>query len=220
MGKNLLTPAQNKILELAKSDRQITKWFYFTGGTALAVYYLHHRYSEDLDFFTTSQVNATYLDKFFKNKKKELGFTKLEKKVISGLVMYRLKFPNDIVLKIDFNEYDFPQVERGTFDGPLRIDSLYDIAINKFYTILSRIKARDYVDLYCCIQKIECSLDQLLPRTTDKFGSSYDSLYIAQKLANAADIADFPRMIIPFDKQKMVDFFLGEAKKFENKIFK
>jgi len=31
---------------------KLNKYFFLTGGSALARYYLKHRYSDDLDFFT------------------------------------------------------------------------------------------------------------------------------------------------------------------------
>ena len=45
-----LYPFQDKILKiLGKADTE----FYLTGGTALSRFLLNHRYSDDLDFFST-----------------------------------------------------------------------------------------------------------------------------------------------------------------------
>ena len=52
---NLLTLFQQQIIA-AISKSQLQDHFYFTGGTALAVFYLHHRYSLDLDFFTADPI--------------------------------------------------------------------------------------------------------------------------------------------------------------------
>ena len=50
----ILTPLQRAIL---KQFPQVTDAdsFYLTGGTALAYFYLKHRQSHDLDFFTSLQ---------------------------------------------------------------------------------------------------------------------------------------------------------------------
>jgi hypothetical protein len=48
---NILTPLQRRFLD-AFSKTELTKDFFLTGGTALAHFYLQHRLSEDLDFFT------------------------------------------------------------------------------------------------------------------------------------------------------------------------
>ena len=49
--KSILSENQTKILRLLAGDYSISSRFYLTGGTALAEFYLKHRYSEDLDFF-------------------------------------------------------------------------------------------------------------------------------------------------------------------------
>ncbi|MDZ7361711.1 MAG: nucleotidyl transferase AbiEii/AbiGii toxin family protein [candidate division KSB1 bacterium] len=48
---NILTPLQRRFLD-AFSRTELTKDFFLTGGTTLAHFYLQHRFSEDLDFFT------------------------------------------------------------------------------------------------------------------------------------------------------------------------
>lgn len=56
MGKypmtTVLTPLQNKFLG---EFFELTSDFWLTGGTALSAFYLHHRYSEDLDLFTDKE---------------------------------------------------------------------------------------------------------------------------------------------------------------------
>ena len=53
----VLSDFQKKALNLFKTS-VLAKNFYLAGGTALAEYYLQHRKSEDLDFFT--QVESLY----------------------------------------------------------------------------------------------------------------------------------------------------------------
>ncbi|MBI3815671.1 MAG: nucleotidyl transferase AbiEii/AbiGii toxin family protein [Nitrospinae bacterium] len=51
----MLTSLQVRVLEkIYKADRYsgIAKDFFLTGGTALSAFYLHHRESIDLDFFS------------------------------------------------------------------------------------------------------------------------------------------------------------------------
>ncbi|MBI3956224.1 nucleotidyl transferase AbiEii/AbiGii toxin family protein [Candidatus Gottesmanbacteria bacterium] len=43
-------------MEQAAKNDELTRWYYLTGGTALSEFYLHHRLSEDIDFFTRSEV--------------------------------------------------------------------------------------------------------------------------------------------------------------------
>jgi len=51
MARTILSPNQTRLLEIIANDKEICHRFYLTGGTALAEFYLHHRLSEDLDFF-------------------------------------------------------------------------------------------------------------------------------------------------------------------------
>ena len=46
--QNILYPLQDKVLE---TIGKLPVRFYLTAGTALSRAYLHHRYSDDLDFF-------------------------------------------------------------------------------------------------------------------------------------------------------------------------
>ena len=48
---DILTPLQKKFLtQLGASP--LREAFFLTGGTALSAFFLEHRFSEDLDFFT------------------------------------------------------------------------------------------------------------------------------------------------------------------------
>ena len=46
--QNILYPLQDKVLKIIGA---LSSDFYLTGGTALSRAYLHHRFSDDLDFF-------------------------------------------------------------------------------------------------------------------------------------------------------------------------
>ncbi|PIV01712.1 hypothetical protein COS55_01130, partial [Candidatus Shapirobacteria bacterium CG03_land_8_20_14_0_80_40_19] len=63
MEQTILNPFQKKTLDFFKKT-SLSKKFYLSGGTALAEVYLHHRYSEDLDFFTAEELNLEELKRF------------------------------------------------------------------------------------------------------------------------------------------------------------
>lgn len=220
MGYHILTPHQSQVVDALQQCEEIIGWYTFTGGTALSEVYLQHRLSEDLDFFTRSPVMDHKINAFIDKTKASIGYTSYEKRVYSGLFMYTLTFPDGDRLKLDFNEYDFPPVERGTKLGTLDVDSIFDIAVNKLEAILSRAKSRDFVDLYLAIPVIGCDLGQVRMRLADKFSGIRDDEEVIRHLVKVVDFTDYPIMLVPFDRQKMVDFFLAEAKKLEHKIFK
>ncbi len=208
------------MVDAVQQCEEIIRWYTFTGGTALSEVYLQHRLSEDLDFFTRSPVMDHKINAFIEKAKTTIGYTSYKKRVYSGLFMYTLTFPDGDLLKLDFNEYDFPPVERGTKLGKLDVDSIFDIAVNKLEAILSRAKVRDFVDLYLALPVIGCDLDQVRMRLADKFSGIRDDDEVVRHLVKVVDFTDYPSMLVPFDRQKMVDFFLAEAKKLEKKFFK
>ena len=56
------SPAQREILIKLINHNILEEQFFLTGGTALSVFYLHHRRSNDLDFFTLKQTDLSEID--------------------------------------------------------------------------------------------------------------------------------------------------------------
>ncbi|PIP31376.1 hypothetical protein COX24_03940 [bacterium (Candidatus Gribaldobacteria) CG23_combo_of_CG06-09_8_20_14_all_37_87_8] len=59
-------------------NKDICQSFYLTGGTALAEFYLKHRFSEDLDFFSEKEVNPQDISIYLKTIKKEIGIERVD----------------------------------------------------------------------------------------------------------------------------------------------
>lgn len=221
MGKTILTSNQHKFLELAQADKELNRWFYLTGGTALSEFYLHHRLSEDIDLFTTSQVNDRYIDGFFEKIRRPLDIVDIKKDHIMGLYVYKLFFKDKEELKADFNEYAFELVERSSIRfGNLVVDSFYDIFINKLNTVLGRFQTRDFIDLYFILQKGEFSLEQLILWVSDKFNSKVDRMYLSSQFLRVIDLPRaYPKMLVPFVFEDMVEYFKEKAKDLGEKSF-
>lgn len=220
MGKTILTTTQYQFLELATKEKTIAHWFYLTGGTALSEFYLHHRLSEDLDFFTEDmELNENEIDSFIQ-KTARIFHTSYQKNTHMGIVVYRLYPKNKEVLKVDFVHQPFKQLEFGKKYERLRIASLWDIMVDKLYTIFNRATARDFVDLYFGIQEVGCDLNQLINAMEEKYNAGFDRLSLLSRFPVVKDVTDYPKMLIPFDKKEMEDFFLNEVKKLQGEIFK
>lgn len=67
----ILTKKQKLTLKLI-SKTELAQSFYFSGGTALAYYYLQHRRSEDLDFFNENEFNPQDISIILKSLQKKL----------------------------------------------------------------------------------------------------------------------------------------------------
>lgn len=57
----ILSSRQVAILEFIGKEKNLVQNFYLSGGTPLAAFYLHHRYSEDLDFFSEQEIDMLAL---------------------------------------------------------------------------------------------------------------------------------------------------------------
>lgn len=55
------SPVQRSILIQFTEHPLVREHFFLTGGTALSVFFLHHRFSEDLDFFAVDPVDLSEL---------------------------------------------------------------------------------------------------------------------------------------------------------------
>jgi len=159
MGKTILTPKQSHFLELIQKESQITKRFYLTGGTALSEFYLQHRISHDIDLFTEKEeVDQSLIEAFLKKISKELSVVHIKRSQFLGLFSYSLVFKDKTELKVDFNYYPFPRIQKGTRYKNLEVDSIYDIATNKVHTLFMKPRSRDYLDIYFIMLKYNYSL--------------------------------------------------------------
>ncbi len=221
MGKTILTPKQSQFLEQVSKDEQITRQFYLTGGTALSEFYLQHRLSYDIDLFTEKQeVDQKLVEAFLKRISKTLSVVEVKRSQMMGLISYVLVFNDGQELKVDFNYYPFPRIEKGTYFKKLEVDSVYDIAANKLHTIFMQPRSRDYLDLYLIMQKYNYSLDKLILAAKAKFDWHIDRVTLASQFIKVTDFDESAMMIIPFNKKDMDEFFLSLAKSLEGEIFK
>lgn len=222
MEKTILTSKQLDFLELIANEQEITKRFYLTGGTSLTEFYLKHRLSEDLDLFCEKEeVNPQVVEPFLQKISRKLSIVKIKRSQFLGLFSYKLIYKDGKELKVDFNYYPFPRIDKGLKFKNLEIDSLYDIAVNKIHTLFMKPRNKDYIDLYFIMKVKKYSLGKLILDAKAKFDWDIDKMNLASQFLRAKDlkIQDFPRMLKPFNKKEMEDFFLSLAKSLEKEIF-
>lgn len=217
MGKEVLTEKQKIFLETMKNSK-FAENFYFTGGTALSSFYLNHRISEDLDFFTEKEVETLAVNIFLKSIKEKIGFKSTDYQSSFNRNMFFLHFKNKEVLKVEFTYFPFPRIEKGKKEGKLVIDSLTDIAVNKVFAISQNPRARDFIDIYFILKEIFLEFKELVKKARMKFDWHIDAIQFGTMLSKVRDFTDFPRMIKEFDKSHYYNFFIKEAKKFSKEI--
>lgn len=136
---------QQEVLDSLCGIKDISENFFLTGGTALSIFYLHHRTSEDLDLFTTKSQDLAQIDFDLKRL-----FTKDLTIIRSSQDFYSYVIKG---VKVDI-VYDPLSTTEGRSHVILKrgqklfIDTLDNIASNKLAAISSRSEPKDIVDFY------------------------------------------------------------------------
>ena len=214
-------------MELTQKQAFLTKNFYLTGGTALSEFYFHHRLSEDIDLFCEKEeINTRALEAYLRKVSPQLGISKIVKQNYLGLFTYMLEYKDGDKLKVDFNYYPFPRIEKGVYFGRLEVSSIYDIAVNKMQTIATRTKVRDYIDLYFIFKNSKVPIAEYLEKLRIDSQAKFDwplevkNLVAAFLKVKDLEKADYPKMLVPFNSKEMEEFFLKLADSLKEEVFK
>ena len=168
-----LTSLQKKAID-SFATSALKDSFYWTGGTALSICYLHHRNSLDIDLFAGEPFSFDDVNSFiteFKNKNK-IGVVEY-KKVFDRWEFLLEKGTEN--LRIEFVYYNHEKKALGLrkrYMGVL-IDSLKDIAANKTFAFFDRNEPKDLFDLYFLIKKAKFTPAKLLNLVHKKFGARF-----------------------------------------------
>lgn len=209
----ILSENQQSILGLIANDEVLCASFYLTGGTALAEYYLGHRLSEDLDFFSEQEFEPQPISAFFKKIKTAADIKSVAYEQSFNRNLFFLDIGNDRI-KTEFTYFPFPRIEQGKTKRKLNVDSLLDIAVNKLFTIYQKPRSRDFIDLYCILQKEkDWTIDELTEKAQIKFDNFLDPLQLSAQFTKAETLKDYPTMLKPLLAKDWNSFFLGEAKR-------
>lgn len=146
---------------------------YLTGGTCLNRFYLHGRYSEDLDLFT----NDTSL--FRDDVRRVQDVLKENNHAFEKRVDTR-DFARFIIadrLQMDLVNDRVPRIGGICLtDGGIRIDSFDNIAANKISAVMGRDEAKDVFDLYLIARCRQFSWDDILAGANAKALLSIEDL--------------------------------------------
>lgn len=215
-----LTPRQKQFLDLAVSEPYFRETFYLSGGTALSSWYLHHRESYDLDLFSLAPFDYGTIRQWFRQNQTPIGYKYSTFDEDFGSLAVNLRYPNDTFLKIDFNHYAKTKLSPEIMWHGLKIDSLYDITVNKVDTIATRPRTRDYVDLYFILTANSWPIQNLVNDAAIKFSEKIDQVNLAKNFLKVSEYTDFPKMLVPFDRKDMERFYLDLARSLKSEILK
>lgn len=197
--QEILTPLQRQVLDAVFAEELFARSFYLTGGTALAAFYLFHRYSDDLDLFTNDQS----LELVWPTVQQFLpgaGLT-VESRTPQFI---RLRHPEG--LRIDI-VHDVPfRVGVPVRQGTWLIDTLDNITLNKVAAIQGRLDVKDYVDLYLLLKDDPSRILSWLSRATQKDASIKPFVW-SRLIGDVETFRVLPRMIVPLQMEELVAFY-------------
>ena len=214
MEQEILKDWQKKAIDFIASAKELDN-FYLTGGTALAAFYLQHRISEDLDFFSTSEFSPILVHDNSSKLKDVLGASQMRFSRLHDRFQFFYKL-NDDEVKIEFSKYPFQQLNPVSVINGLRVDSEEDIASNKLMTILDRFDPKDFIDLYFLLQKFE--LQEIRNNAEKKFNLKIQPLFLGSELSKVRRVEILPKMVKPLTIDDLKNFFSEEVKKISPEI--
>jgi hypothetical protein len=203
-GKGLLSPIQKKFIRLFANLTDKDQ-FYLTGGTALSEYYLGHRLSFDLDFFTGAEGLVLPTSYKIENLGNTFSLDISTVRRFSAYVEFLVK-DDQSGLKVDL-ALDSPfrfEPAITTVDN-IQVNNFHDLCIDKLLAYYGRTEPRDAVDLYFILQKE--SLEPLLEQSARK-DPGFDLYWFAIALNRCENFPDelgrWPvKMLIPFEPRTL-----------------
>ena len=203
---SLLTELQHDFLSVFFASL-IGERFFLTGGTALAEYYLQHRYSDDLDLFTLD-------DEAFGLARQELrGLAAQMHASVTSILStptfqrYELVRSGSEPVRIDLvRDVDF-QFGQHQFFGTVIVDSLENIGANKVSAIFGRTESKDFVDLYFMLQSGQ-DLPTLIEDAKQK-DSGLSDFWLAGMLRKVETLTRLPVMLKPLELDTLKTFYLS-----------
>lgn len=214
----ILTPTQERFLAGFFGGGE--SLFYLTGGTALAAFYLRHRYSDDLDFFTRDVESLRTADYLVERGVAAAGLTIEEfpprEQIFRRFLLAGDTHPEHPLRKCELMLDSAPHfAEPRRFDGVL-VDDLLSIAVNKVAT-LGRIEPKDYVDLYLILQQGAYRLEDLIPRVQEK-DPGLTALVLAETFERVDQLPDLRPfqdgyMVVQVEPAQLIAFYRGWARR-------
>ncbi len=211
-GRGLLAPIQRAFLE-AFAHLPDQERFYLAGGTALAEFYLGHRLSFDLDFFTPEALlilpMSYQIEALGERTELSISVTRRFTSYAEFLIAH-----GDENLKVDLAQdspfrFDSPQqAEEGIW-----VNDPLDLKVDKLLAYYGRAEPRDAADLYIILQRDDVLHLMNLAAQKDP---GFDLYWFAVSLNRAAEFPDqlerWPvKMVQPFAPAQLKAQFLDMA---------
>jgi len=198
---------------ISRLPDEIQTNFYLTGGTALSAFYLGHRLSEDMDFFTDAEEKMApieFLTGIIKGLP-SLGHLRFER--LFDRRIFVATFEDGETLKVEFTSYPFKSLGDRPLIGKVRVDSLLNIVTGKLFAMADRFDPKDFVDLYFVLKGENLNLQKLVEMTGERFEIKGLDFVIPERLLLVRRISskDLPVMIEEIDLDAMKTYLTEET---------
>lgn len=183
-----ITRLQKSILDNF-SHSPLAKQFYWSGGTALTFFYLYHRRSYDIDFFSDTRVEYRAVRSFVQLLSENIPLRNITERRVFDRWEFFLKDHEEA--RVEFVHYDFKNLKpRKKWKGIL-VDSLDDMAANKTMAMIDRKEPKDAFDVCTLIKKRRYTPESLLALAKKKFGLSVPvSVFWGEGIRGAEALSD------------------------------
>ncbi|MBX7233514.1 MAG: nucleotidyl transferase AbiEii/AbiGii toxin family protein [Caldilineales bacterium] len=161
-----LYPLQDRALEVMA---QLDNGLYLTGGTATSRGYLHHRFSDDLDFFANDDSRFVLwtertIDAFASVPRWQISVSQTEARfarffIEEAGVQLKIEMVNDVPARVG-------EISRHPVLG--RLDSPENILANKVTAALDRAAAKDLADIWGFCTRMGLSLEEAIMNAHSK----------------------------------------------------
>lgn len=218
-GKGIISPLQKALLNDLREVSD-TDFFYLTGGTALSEFFFGHRYSYDLDLFTTERGLIVPYSKLVEQNLRQAGYHLKVIRRFESFAEFEVEKEGEAVilhLSCDSPFRFEPPVDA---DIGIKVNGYKDIITDKVLAYFGRWKHRDAVDLFVILKKEP--VDTLLKMAAQK-DTGFDLYWfsIALKEVNMFpdEIDRWPvDMLVELDVKELKDSFNNLAQELMERI--
>jgi len=206
----VLTSIQEDFIGLF-AQTPLRETFFLTGGTALSAFYLKHRLSEDMDFFTEEEGQVPRVTTLLEEIASKLrGRLEVKRSFRSYLEFFITR--GEETLRCDFAMDSPYRLKEKIFkeEHGIYVDNVLDISCNKLSALYDRSDPKDFVDVYFIDREI-IPFEELLKEARRKH-VGLDNYWLAVSLAKIEDFNILPRMLKPVTLKELKGFFDRKAK--------
>jgi len=159
-----LYPLQDRVLQKIE---EVNSHFYLSGGTALSRHYLHHRYSDDLDFFVNQHPDfQSEVSKIIQHLK--LNDFALEIANSDSGFIRLFVTENGVSLKLEWiNDVGYTFGEKSKVELFHKVDHWQNILSNKI-SALSRNEGKDLADILFISKKYSFFWPEVIAQAKEK----------------------------------------------------